>query len=111
MSQFLQSFSIKPFIYGVTQQQRDSVLHFTVTSPVLINKPKKLDMYPENVFRMGNNNEDESHLEEYGQYKDRIIKNDSTGEKIFVSLYKPGKYYYDDDTAQVIDTLVFKTKD
>jgi uncharacterized protein YbaP (TraB family) len=111
MSQFIQSFSIKPFIYGVAQQQRDTVLHFTVTSPVLINKPKKLDMYPENVFRLGNNNEDESHLEEYGQYKDRIIKNDSTGEKIFVSLYKPGKYYFDDDTAQAIDTLVFKTKD
>ena len=68
-------------------------------------------MYPENILRIGNGQEDESHLEEYGQYKDRIITNDSTGEKIFVSLYKPGKYYFDTDTTQSIDTIVFKTRD
>jgi uncharacterized protein YbaP (TraB family) len=111
MNQFLNSFTIKPFVYGVARRQTDTVLHFTVSSPVAVNKPKKLTMYPENLMGYGNNNEDDVQLDEFGKYQDRIIKNDSTGEKIFVSLYKPGKYFYNDDTAAVKDTIIFKTQD
>src|SRR5690606_24143049 len=99
MNAFLNSFAIKPFKYGEARKQVDTTLHFTVTSPVAIIKEKKLQMYPEELFRIGNDLDDEAHLEEYGTYEDRTIVNDSTGEKIYVSIYKPGKYYYNNDTA------------
>ncbi len=109
MKAFLNSFTITPFLYGEAFRQYDTSLHFTVNSPVRIHKEKKLQMYPEELFRMGNAMDDEAHLEEYGSYKDRIIESDSTGEKIYVSIYKPGKYYYDDDTAEKKDSIFLRT--
>lgn len=101
MKDFIQSFTFKPFIYAEPKMQTDTSLYFTVQSPVPLQKPKKLEMYPEDAYRFGAmNDEEEENLLETGAYKERLIENDSTGEKIFVSFYKPGRYETIDTTVQ-----------
>jgi uncharacterized protein YbaP (TraB family) len=108
MSAFLQSFAFKPFVYPEVKKQTDTALYYTVQSPVPLQKPAKLEMYPEEAYRYGMMNEDEEeNLLETGTYKDRLIENDSTGEKIYVSFYKPGRYETVDTTVQK-DTIRYK---
>ncbi|HYK57700.1 MAG TPA: hypothetical protein VEV15_14625, partial [Flavisolibacter sp.] len=109
MRQFLQSFSIKPFIYKQAQNQTDTSLYFTVSSPVAVQKEKKLDMYPQDIYRFGGMNDDDDVFEENGTYKDKIIANDSTGEKIYVSFYKPSRYQVDEEKVTSTDSTHFKT--
>ena len=104
---FLNSFTILPFDYSVPVKQTDTTLHFTVNSPVQLEKPKKLQMYPDNIY---NNQDDEIFLEENGTYLSKLVENDSAGEKIYVSFYRPGRYYYNDDTTKIDDTTHFKTE-
>ena len=109
MRQFLHSFSIKPFIYKPAQHQTDTSLYFTVSSPVAVQKEKKLDMYPQDIYRFGGMNDDDEFFEENGTYKDKIIANDSTGEKIYVSFYKPSRYQFDEAKVTSTDSTHFKT--
>jgi uncharacterized protein YbaP (TraB family) len=109
MNQFVNSFAITPFVYGAPTKQTDTSLYFTVTSPVLLEKSKKISMYPDNMSRYGGFQEDETLLEERISYKDKVIENDSTGEKIYVSFSKPSRYYYYNDTVSRWDSTHFKT--
>ena len=111
MTQFLNSFSIIPFIYKEAATQADTALCFTVSSPVPVQKQRKLDLYPQEMYRYGAVTDDESFLEENGQYSDRTVVSDSTGEKIYVSFYKPSRYEFDRDTATITDSTHFKTDD
>lgn len=110
MNQFLNSFSITPFIYEKSKQLTDTALYFTVNSPVPLDKPKKISIYPQNLNQYGYyTNDDESALVENGIYKDKLITSDSTGEKIYVSFKKPSRYFYTKDTASNADSSLFVT--
>ena len=111
MTQFLNSFSIKPLSYKEARQQADTSLFFTVSSPVLLEKEKKLDMYPQNLYRFGGGEDDDSVWEENGTYKDLVVASDSTGEKVYVSFYKPSRYQFEEDTRATADSLYMKTGD
>jgi uncharacterized protein YbaP (TraB family) len=108
-TQFLSSFAIKPFIYSEPTKQTDTTLFFTVNSPVPLEKKKKKEMYPHEMFNMGRNEEEDDSLDEKDIYKDKILRNDSTGEAIYISFNKRSKYYFDDDTTTVVDSLKFET--
>ncbi len=91
MSQFLNSFAIKPFYYAKPQKRADTSLYYTVTTPVFpeVNKPT----LPGTLGSFVEPYEDEEQvLVEKGTYKNRLIVNDTTGEKIYVAFYKPPKY-------------------
>jgi len=107
VEEFFRSFAFQPFGYGAAYAQEDTALHFTVQSPVAIRKKEKLQMYPDEMTMIATGAKDVS-LEEKGSYQDRLIESDSTGEKIYVSFYKPSRYYYEQDTAAA-DTLRFQT--
>jgi uncharacterized protein YbaP (TraB family) len=109
MTEFLNSFAIKSFVYDESKELTDTVLHFTVTSPVPLEKPKKLSMYPENLSRYGyyGNNDEDAEFLENGESEHRIVSSDSTGEKIYVTFYKPSRYYYNSDTAVYSDSSYF----
>ncbi len=111
MQQFLQSFTLKPFIYNAATQQTDTALLYTVQSPVNVYKKKKLLMYPEDMNRFGGSSEEDAALTESGVFRDKVIEHDSTGEKIYLSFYKPGRYYFDNDSTVMKDTSVFNTHD
>ncbi|HEY0356387.1 MAG TPA: TraB/GumN family protein [Flavisolibacter sp.] len=110
MKQFIQSFTIKPFVYGEPVQQSDTSLYFTVSTPVPLDKEKKISMYPENIYgNYGNDDEDLVFIER-GMQKDKLVSSDSTGEKIYISFTKPSRYYFDEDTVVTHDdTTHFKT--
>jgi uncharacterized protein YbaP (TraB family) len=108
MKQFMNSFRLVPYVYPQPVKQTDSSLYFTVSSPVQLQKTKKISMYPEEL-RYANRDEDH-YLDETGSYKDRLVSFDSTGEKIYVSFYKPSRYYFDNDTASVKDYTHFKNE-
>lgn len=100
MAAFFQSFRIEPFVYGDVKKQTDTSLHFEVMSPAALSKPAKLEMYPEEAFGFGrtaSEDEDEA-LIESGTFRDLVVADDSTGEKIYVSFYKPGRYETVDTT-------------
>ena len=108
-AQFLNSFAIKPLIYGEPAKQTDTTLFFTVNSSVPLEKKKKKEMYPQEMFNVGRNEDEDDSLDEKDIYKDKILRNDSTGEAIYISFNKRSKYYFDDDTTTVVDTLKFET--
>lgn len=99
---FLQSFAIKPFAYGPTLPQTDTALSFAVTSPVALQKKGKLSMYPE--ADLYETDDDDDSLIDNGRYENRLIESDSTGEKVYVSVYRPSAYndyqskYSDEDS-------------
>ncbi|HEX2609119.1 MAG TPA: TraB/GumN family protein [Flavisolibacter sp.] len=110
MTRFLNSFSLKPLRYGPSRQQTDTTLFFSVSSPVLVNEEKKLEMFPSGLYQNANEDED-SYLEDNGVYKDKLIANDTTGEKIYVMFYKPSRYYYETDSTVQEDSTFFRTED
>jgi uncharacterized protein YbaP (TraB family) len=105
MQNFLNSFEIKPFIYNEPFEKKDTSLYFTV----------KTTFYPENkkiklAIPADDNNalykddddsdeDDENNLGGRGLFKNNVIENDTTGEKIYVSFYKTGRYYYNEDSS------------
>lgn len=101
MNNFLNSFEIKPFLYDNAKLQKDSSLYFTVNTPVFPEDKKiKLDI-PQNSYSDGmeEDAESEKDLLEAGAYRNRIISNDTTGEKIFVSFFRSPRYYYTKDSS------------
>ncbi|NOT51929.1 MAG: TraB/GumN family protein [Chitinophagaceae bacterium] len=106
MSNFLNSFEIKPFVYNEAKAQKDTSLYFSVTTPVYPEDKKiKLDIPRYSYFGgYGDEEEDEeseTDLLEAGAYRNKIISNDTTGEKIYVSFYRSPRYYYTKDSAEL----------
>ena len=97
---FLSSFEIKPYDYGAAKERMDTSLYFSVKSPVFPEPAKeKLDI-PKYNYSVSENDDDptENELLENGAFRSKIIANDSTGEKIFVSFFKLQRYSYIKDS-------------
>ena len=107
MQSFLNSFEIKPFVYGEIKERKDTSLYFTVKSPVFPEQKKeKLDMPRFNYFGgYGDDEEEETEKDmlEGGAYRSKVISNDTTGEKIYVSFYKSPRYFYTKDSTRLDD--------
>ena len=99
MQHFIQSFRVKPFTYGEAKLETDTTLFYTVKTPVPLYKKKKLDMFPPDVFRGGYQQENDDSLTDHGKNMDQLIQNESTGEKIYISFYKPSAYYFEKETT------------
>lgn len=103
MSNFLNSFEIKPFVYGEAKQQKDTTLYYTVTTPVYPQDKKiKLEIPRYSYFGIGSSEEDEKSEDdqlEAGAYRDKVISNDTTGEKIYISFDRVSRYHYSDDST------------
>lgn len=105
MQRFLNSFEIKPLVYAAAKAERDTSLYFSVQTPVFpVSAKIKLDM-PRYSGMGGYGNEEEEETEdqllESGAYRNKIIANDSTGEKIYVSFYKSSRYHYTKDSSRL----------
>jgi hypothetical protein len=102
MQSFLNSFEIKPFVYGEIKERKDTSLYFTVKSPIYPEDKKiKLDIPRYSYSYREDEEEDESELNklEDGAFRNKIISNDTTGEKIYVSFYKTPRYGYIKDST------------
>ena len=103
MNNFLNSFEIKPLVYREAKVQKDTSLYFTVNTPVYPEDKKiKIDMPQGSPYSDDEDDEPtEDDLLEGGAYRNKIISNDSTGEKIFVSFYRSPRYYYSKDSTNM----------
>ncbi|MET0392048.1 MAG: hypothetical protein ABW019_02855, partial [Chitinophagaceae bacterium] len=101
MKNFLNSFEIKPYSYRQPKVQRDTALYYSVKTPVFPESDKeKLDVPQYNSYYSGDDEEDTKTDELVnGIYRSKIIANDTTGEKIFVSFYKSERYRYYADSS------------
>lgn len=101
MNNFLNSFEIKPYEYGNARMRKDTSLYFSVNTPVFPEDKKiKLNM-PTSYFGDEDEEDDpsEDDLLEGGTYRNKIITNDTTGEKIYVSFFRSPRYYYAKDSS------------
>ncbi|MBK6825758.1 MAG: hypothetical protein IPG86_02210 [Chitinophagaceae bacterium] len=102
MTQFLQSFELKPFQYGQSGNHRDSLLYYSVTSSWYPDDKKiKLDI-PQSTWYGSTDQEaekTEQQLLESGVFRNKLIRNDSTGERIYVSFFRSSKYHYLKDST------------
>jgi len=100
MNRFLNSFEIKPFNYSVPKERQDTSLYYTVKSPVFPETQKeKLDIPRYNYSADDADEPSETDLLENGAFRSKVISNDTTGEKIFVSFFKMQRYNYIKDTT------------
>jgi uncharacterized protein YbaP (TraB family) len=98
---FLSSFEVKPYNYGAAKERKDTALYFSVKSPVFPEAPKeKLDI-PRYNYSVSDDDDDpaENELLENGAFRSKIITNDTTGEKIFISFFKLQRYNYIKDSS------------
>ncbi len=111
MKEFFNSFRFLDYQYGPLKTYTDTSLYFTVKSPVPLEKEKKISMFPENMPNRYGMYDEDAGLIDGGTFRERLVENDSTGEKIYVTLRKPARYYQETDTAslEARDTTSFKT--
>ena len=101
MQSFLNSFEIKPFVYGAAKDRRDTSLYFSVKSPVFPEQKKEKMGVPRYSYSGDAEEESESDLLNNGTFRSRVIANDTTGEKIYVSFYKMQRYYTATDSSMI----------
>ncbi|HNU15175.1 MAG TPA: TraB/GumN family protein [Chitinophagaceae bacterium] len=102
MKNFINSFEIKPFVYRTAKPEKDTSLYFSVTTPVFPEEKKiKLDIPRYSWVGAGEDEDEESEdfLLESGAFRNKIVSNDTTGEKIYISFYRSPRYYYSKDST------------
>ena len=99
VQKFLKSFSIIPFNYPSVKKHRDTILHMTVSSPVFpMAKPgDEMLAEAENFFRQAYQDDDDDDA----KFESKLIGNDTTGEKIFVSYSRVSKYAFEKDSSRL----------
>ena len=111
MQTFLNSFELKPFNYSEPFLKRDSSLCYSVKTAFYPDQKKiKLTIPGENASSIYPGDDDDAYDDEVnrGTFKNSIIENDSTGEKIYISFYKAGRYYYNDDSSGLNENRLVK---
>jgi hypothetical protein len=100
MKNFFNSFQLVPFQYPEPKWQKDSTLYFKVKTPVYPEDKKiKLDIPRYNYYGAADEDEEsETDLLEGGTFRNKVISNDSTGEKVFISFYRSARYYFSKDS-------------
>jgi len=99
---FLNSFEIKPFIYGTNKLQKDTSFYYAVNTPWYPEGKKiKLNIPQYSWVRTDDEEGEKTEKDqlESGIYRNKIIRNDSTGERIFVSFFRSSRYAYLKDSA------------
>jgi hypothetical protein len=110
MMQFLNSFSPTAFKYQAPKEQTDTDLFFTVTTPYYPVKKNSLEM-PAGFENIYTGITGEQGATERAVYRDKLIANDSTGEKIYISFYKSPRYEELKDSVDIKEEVMGNNKD
>lgn len=95
---FMESFTIKPFIYPEVKARVDTAMHFTVQSPIFPEEVKKEELAGmDEMYRMMY--EEMAEAAGAKDYKYKFIGNDTIGEKILVVYHKLPAYAWWKDSA------------
>jgi len=98
MKNFLNSFSVRSLVYSPPSLNTDTALYYTVKAPVFPAPEKeKLDLPRGNLYQ--EDEEDDSNDMEAGMFRSKVVRNDTTGERIFVNFFKSPRYAYLEDST------------
>jgi uncharacterized protein YbaP (TraB family) len=95
---FFNSFELLPFTYKEIKERKDTSMYFSVaTSWFPEEKKNKIDL-PDEESYMPDDDDDESYYGAFDQddYRTRLVKNDTTGEAVFVSFSRTSRYEFAD---------------
>lgn len=97
---FFDFFELTPFLYGQTKERKDTSLYYSVKSPVFPELKKEKLEFPNQYDYLNDDDDDKDEKDamEKGIYRNKIISNDSTGQQVYVSFYKYGRYHYESDS-------------
>lgn len=104
MQRFFNSFACTQFQYKPARPEKDTSLYFSVSTPVFpVSKKIKLDIPRYNYYSNDDDEEEETEAQqlESGAFRSKVIENDTTGEKIYVSFRKTSRYEYDNDSSWI----------
>lgn len=94
---FLNSFHIIPLIYNETSEHSDSSMYYSVkTSWYPVEKKSKLELPDEETYASDDDDDSDFSFFDKDDYKTKIIKNDTTGETIFIRFSRLPRYTYID---------------
>ncbi|HEV8508548.1 MAG TPA: TraB/GumN family protein, partial [Chitinophagaceae bacterium] len=107
---FFNSFEIRPFVYRTLFEKKDTSLRYSVKTTFYPEDKKIKLALPGDDNSPGNtdDDDDDDNLAN-GNFKNNIIKNDTTGETIYLSFYRTSRYYYNDDSSDVDENRVTRT--
>ena len=112
MQKFLNSFEIKPFDYKQPFEKKDTTLYYSVKTTYYPESKKiKITVPGTNSYSSYAANDADDADDGYfpwGSFKSNIVENDSTGEKIYVSLFRNGRYFYSDDSSGLNENRITK---
>ncbi|HWN88343.1 MAG TPA: TraB/GumN family protein [Chitinophagaceae bacterium] len=96
---FFNSFELIPFIYKELKERKDTAMYFSVkTSWFPEEKKTKVDLPDEDSYVPDDDDDDNYFSLEKDDYKTRLVKNDTTGEAVYISFSRTSKYEYVDST-------------
>ena len=97
-ARFFNSFEIVPFVYREMKDRTDTTMGFTVnTTWFPEEKANKIGLPNQYAYRDSDDDDDSYYsLFQKENYKSRVIANDTTGEKIYISFLRVSKYQYYD---------------
>ena len=103
MQQFLNSFEIEPFVYSTLALRKDMAMAYSVTTSWFPSTEKeKLEMANEYTYA-GEDDDNENMYPDNEAYKSRLIRNDTTGEAVYINFYKLSKYFYSKDSSDLLN--------
>jgi len=103
---FFNSFEITPFVYQPPCQKTDTSLQYSVNTTFYPEDKKIKLALPGDNNSPGNADDDDNDNFMNGNFKNNVIKNDTTGETIYLSFYKTSRYYYNDDSSDIDENRV-----
>src|SRR4029079_7260666 len=103
---FFNTFEIRPFIYQAPFEKKDTSLQYSVKTTFYPEDKKIKLAIPGDDNAVENADDDDDDNAVSGNFKNNIIKNDTTGETIYLSFYKTSRYYYNDDSSDLDENRV-----
>ena len=103
---FFNTFEIRPFIYQAPFEKKDTSLQYSVKTTFYPEDKKIKLAIPGDDNSVENADDDDDDNAVSGNFKNNIIKNDTTGETIYLSFYRTSKYYYNDDSSDLDENRV-----
>ena len=114
MQRFLNSFQIAPLIYKDAFQKKDTALCYTVKTTfypeakkIKISIPAEDNSLPD--VDDDDDGDDANNIPGWGSFKNSVVESDSTGEKIYVSCYKSGRYFYNSDSSRLDENRISRS--
>ena len=108
---FFNSFEVTPFVYKEIKERKDTSMYFSVkTSWFPEEKKNKLDLPDEDAYISDDDDDDDNYFSlTKDDYKTRLVKNDTTGEAVYISFSRTSKYEYVDSALLRDNKYLFFT--